>query len=68
MVDLQDHRVKEEVEGLSKEFPPLPTDRKVKVYVDYPDFPTLTDERFELVKDKDQADIIYMFEHFRDFR
>lgn len=63
-----DHRVKEEVEELSKEFPPLPTDRKVKVYVDYPDFRTLTDERFELVKDKDQADIIYMFEHFRDFR
>ena len=57
-----------ELEDFSKEFPPLPRDRKLRVFVDYPEFPDLTDDRFELVEDPDKADIIYMREHFKDFR
>ena len=57
-----------ELEEPLQEYPPLQTDRKIQVFVDYPEFPTLTDSRFELTDDVEKADIIYIREHFKDFR
>lgn len=64
-----EHRMKDkELEEPLQEYPPLPTDRKIRVFVDYPEFPTLTDSRFELTDDVEKADIIYIREHFKDFK
>ena len=51
-----------------EEYPPLPTDRKIQVFIDYPDFPALTDTRFEQTEDPDKADVIFMRKNFKDFK
>lgn len=50
-------------------FPGLPRDRNVTIYTDVELISThLTDNRFEFVNDRDQADIIWTDKYLRDFR
>jgi len=49
------------------DIPSLPTDRKLKVCLDYPQSPELTDERFEMVDTGEEADIIWTRQSFKDF-
>lgn len=50
------------------EIPPLPADRKLKVCLDYPQAPEITDERFELVETGEEADIVWTRQSFKDYR
>ena len=52
------------------DFPPLPTDRVLKVFVDYGQYfrDHLTDPRFEVVESMSDADIIWTRRHFNDFK
>ena len=60
--------VEKEIDKFSKELPPLPRDRKLRVYMNYPKFAELTDGRFEVIEELDNADIIFVQGHFKDFR
>ncbi|BFZ09676.1 hypothetical protein BsWGS_12715 [Bradybaena similaris] len=51
------------------EFEGLPRDRNLKVYIDYKELrDQLTDERFDMVDDPLEADILWYCSHFHDFR
>ncbi|GFO03608.1 tubulin--tyrosine ligase-like protein 12, partial [Plakobranchus ocellatus] len=51
------------------EFPGLPKDRNLKVLVEYNDLQDhLTDQRFEIVKDPKDADILWFMRHFYEFQ
>ena len=63
----QAHRVNEILPGSELDIPSLPTDRKLKVCLDYPQSPELTDERFEMVDTGEEADIIWTRQSFKDF-
>lgn len=62
------HRIEEEDYTSLKEAPLIPTDRKLKVCLDYPQSPELTDPRFELVDTGEEADIIWTRQSFKDYR
>ena len=49
--------------------PALPDDRPIKTYVEYTfirDF--LKHERFQLVDDQEEAEILWLSTHFKDFK
>ncbi|XP_053397096.1 tubulin--tyrosine ligase-like protein 12 [Mercenaria mercenaria] len=62
------HRIEDEDTSDMKKVPPLPTDRKLKVCLDYPQSPELTDSRFELVESGEEADIIWTRHSFKDYK
>jgi len=48
---------------------PLPTARKIRVYAEYKHVvENLKHERFEVVKNPAEADILWLTEHFKDFK
>ncbi|XP_046584375.1 tubulin--tyrosine ligase-like protein 12 [Haliotis rubra] len=66
----QAYRENESLPNLDVEFPPVPTDRSLKVYMDYGKMlkDHLTDPRFQLVEDITQADVIWTHRHYKDFK
>lgn len=53
----------------SFEYPGLPKDKNLRVYVEYSAFSKhLTDKRFEIVEKPEDADVLWYSKHFRDFR
>ncbi|KAK3588486.1 hypothetical protein CHS0354_012895 [Potamilus streckersoni] len=63
------HKVDETLPDLSQDFPGLPRDRNVKVYTDNQMFAKhLTDPRFELVSTEEEADILWLLTHLKDYR
>lgn len=47
----------------------LPSHRPLKVYAEYEYVcQYLTDERFTLTESKEEADILWLHEHFKDFK
>ena len=47
----------------------LPTDRKIKVYADYDVInKNLHHSRFEVVENMEEADVLWLMSHFKDFR
>lgn len=47
----------------------LPSHRPLKVYAEYEYVcQYLTDERFILTESKEEADILWLHEHFKDFK
>ncbi|KAH3736052.1 hypothetical protein DPMN_042612 [Dreissena polymorpha] len=61
------HRIMETVPEKVGPVPPLPSDRKVRVCLDYPKAPELTDPRFEMVDTGEEADIIWTRQSFKDY-
>ncbi|KAL4233826.1 Tubulin--tyrosine ligase-like protein 12 [Mactra antiquata] len=61
------HRVRETAPTLT-DVPQIPTDRKLKVCLDYPEAPELTDSRFEMVDTGEEADIIWTKQSFKDYK
>lgn len=48
---------------------PLPTDRKIRVYAEYKYIGQyLKHPRFEMVETKEEADILWITSHFKDFK
>ena len=48
---------------------PLPTDRRIRVYAEYKHVvDNLKHERFEVVANPKDADILWLTEHFKDFK
>ncbi|CAL4081098.1 unnamed protein product, partial [Meganyctiphanes norvegica] len=48
---------------------PLPSDRPIKVYADYRFIREyLTDKRFAITENQEEADILWFSEHFKDFK
>ena len=48
---------------------PLPTDRKIRVYAEYKHVvDNLKHERFEVVDNPAQADVLWLTAHFKDFK
>ncbi|XP_005101996.1 tubulin--tyrosine ligase-like protein 12 [Aplysia californica] len=64
----QSFRLKETLPTPSYEFPGLPRDRNLKVFLEYPGFAeNLNDRRFEVVDSADEADVLWFSRHFHDF-
>ena len=62
-------RIKESLPNTSVEPIELPSDRKLKVYADYDVINNnLHHERFEIVQSMEEADILWLMSHFKDFR
>ncbi|CAL1531890.1 unnamed protein product [Lymnaea stagnalis] len=62
------YRLNETLPSSDFEFPGLPKDRNVKVFIEYREFiEHLTDPRFEVVESPDQADVLWYFRHFHEF-
>ena len=48
---------------------PLPTDRKIKVYAEYEFIrKNLTLDRFEIVQDPMEADVLWLLAHYKNFK
>lgn len=62
------HRIHEVSPEKLENIPALPCDRKLRVCLDYPAAPELTDPRFELVDSGEEADIIWTRKSFKDYR
>lgn len=62
------HRIEEDDTLDLKEVPPLPTDRKIKVCLDYPQSPEITDSRFEMVDSGEEADIVWTRQSFKSYK
>lgn len=65
----QASRLNESFPVASKEFPDLPKDRPIRTYVEYTfirDF--LKHPRFELVDSPDEAEILWLSSHFKNFK
>lgn len=61
--------MKETSPNLDVPFPGLPRDRRIKVFVEYSTLKDhLTDERFERVDTPDEADVIWTFKSWKDFK
>ena len=68
IIYLQEHVTYEvDYDGVSKLKTQLPTHRKIKVFLHYPDRPELTDDRFEVVENSADADIVWVWQGFKDF-
>ncbi|XP_060067789.1 tubulin--tyrosine ligase-like protein 12 [Ylistrum balloti] len=60
---------KETLPNLEKPFPGLPKDRNVRIFVEYNALGDhLTDKRFDIVETAEEADIIWTFQSWRDFK
>ncbi|XP_013409480.1 tubulin--tyrosine ligase-like protein 12 [Lingula anatina] len=63
------YRREEPLPNLDKTFPPLPGDRRIKVFTDEQYLQQyLTSDRFELVNNAKDADILWLMEHFFDHK
>ncbi|XP_050392329.2 tubulin--tyrosine ligase-like protein 12 isoform X1 [Patella vulgata] len=63
------NRVNENLPNLSAESPTLPKDRSIKVFMEYANLAKhLTDPRFEIVHDEEEADILWLNKHYKDFK
>jgi len=61
-------RTMETLPDSSVEIPPLPEDRKIKVYSEYEFINrNLTHPRFEIVEGMGDADVLWLTSHFKDF-
>jgi len=61
-------RTMETLPDSSVEIPPLPEDRKIKVYSEYEFINrNLTHSRFEIVEGMGDADVLWLTSHFKDF-
>jgi len=66
---LQKFLVHESLPNVDIEFPGLPRDRSIRVYSDVEQVTRhLTDPRFELVSDVDEADIVWTKHYLKDFK
>lgn len=65
----QSGRVNETMPDGSVEPADLPSHRPLKVYAEY-DYVRqyLTDERFTVTESREEADILWLMEHFKDFK
>ncbi|XP_060605617.1 tubulin--tyrosine ligase-like protein 12 isoform X1 [Ruditapes philippinarum] len=61
------HRIEEDTGPGLTDVPPLPTDRKLKVCLDYPQSPELTDSRFVMVETGEEADILWTRHSFKEY-
>ena len=59
----------ETLPDLKAEVKPLPRDRKIKVFSEYPPVNDhLKHERFEIVANPAQADVLWMVSNFKDYK
>jgi len=59
----------ESLPSASATYPPVPGDRKIRVYAEYEYIaPNLTHPRFEMVDNADEADVIWSTKTFKDFQ
>ena len=66
--NLQKYKVHETLPDPNTEVPVLPRDRSIRVYTDYElVVDHLTDNRFELVDKKEEADIIWTSKTIRNY-
>ena len=66
---LQSGRIQESLPNTDVEHLNLPKDRKIKVYADYDVInKNLNHSRFEIVDNMQEADILWLMSHFKDFR
>ncbi|OWF47118.1 tubulin--tyrosine ligase-like protein 12 [Mizuhopecten yessoensis] len=55
--------------NFDKPFPGLPKDRNVRIFVEYSSLKDhLTDKRFEIVETEEEADVIWTFKSWKDFK
>ncbi|ESO84257.1 hypothetical protein LOTGIDRAFT_205898 [Lottia gigantea] len=63
------HRVNESLPNPTATYPDLPKDRSIKVYMEYKNLAEhLTDPRFELIDNTADADILWLNQHYKDFK
>ena len=69
LIFLQTFRMNETVPSDTFEYPGQPRDKNLRVYVDYSAFSdNLTDKRFEIVDNPEDADVLWYKNHFYDFQ
>ncbi|WAR07068.1 TTL12-like protein [Mya arenaria] len=61
------HRIAEKMPEEVGPVSPLPSDRRIRVCLDYPEAPEITHPRFEMVDTGEEADIIWTLQNFKDF-
>ena len=66
---LQSGRLLETLPADDFEIAPLPSDRKIRVYAEYRFIGQyLKHPRFEMVDNMEEADILWITKHFKDFK
>ena len=66
---IQGSRVNETLPNTDVDVGTLPTDRPIKTYAEYGAIRRfLTHPRFQLVDNQDEADILWLFTHFKNYK